>query len=180
MASSLELRMRDARDAVVPDAVRFFKLYDVRKHIFGTNHMWFGYFLTANISAWNVLPSDIQTAVESNAAKYAVLEQQDRAAGGLSTGRCSGVKACCSATQTPRPCVPSSGLTMPVGRVRSERRRGTCLKRARESWLDGPLNYFWRYDKSTKSLPFHCDLMSPRDLSASITFCNPAELTARR
>ena len=43
--------------------------------------MWSGYFLTANLDAWNALPPDLRAIVERNAAKYALLEQQDRIAG---------------------------------------------------------------------------------------------------
>lgn len=63
------------------DAVQFFKLYEVLKVASLTSHMWSGYFLTMNIDAWNALPADIQTVLQRNASKYALLEQQDREAG---------------------------------------------------------------------------------------------------
>ena len=80
MYTSLKTHLVDGLDLPV-DAVQFFKLYEVIKYVTYTNHMWSGYFLTANLDAWNALPPDIQAVVERNAAKYALIEQRDRSAG---------------------------------------------------------------------------------------------------
>lgn len=79
MYTSLKTRLVDGLELPV-DAVQLFKIYEVIKYISITNHMWTGYFVTANLDAWKALPPDIQAAVERNNSKYAVLEQQDREA----------------------------------------------------------------------------------------------------
>ncbi len=79
MFTSLKTRLVDGVE-LPTEAVQLFKIYEAIKYISYTNHMWTGYFLAANGDAWNALPADIRSVVERNAAKYAVLEQQDRIA----------------------------------------------------------------------------------------------------
>lgn len=76
MYTSLQTHIVDGLDLPV-GAVQLFKIYEVIKYVTYTNHMWSGYWLTGNLEAWNALPPDVQAIVERNAAKYALLEQQD-------------------------------------------------------------------------------------------------------
>lgn len=79
MYTSLKTHLIDGLELPV-DAVQLFKLYEALKYISITNHMWTGYFVTANMDAWKALPSDVQSIVERNEAKYAALEVADRLA----------------------------------------------------------------------------------------------------
>ncbi|MGP6155964.1 MAG: hypothetical protein ACLPYS_00245 [Vulcanimicrobiaceae bacterium] len=44
-----------------------------------TNHMWSAFWLLGNPDAWKALPASVQSVVERNAAKYAVLPRADTA-----------------------------------------------------------------------------------------------------
>jgi TRAP-type transport system periplasmic protein len=55
------------------------RLYEVQKYLSVTNHMWSAYWLLANPDAWKALPPAIQSVVERNAAKYALLQRADTA-----------------------------------------------------------------------------------------------------
>ena len=57
--------------------IETFKLYEVQKYLSLTNHRWGALSMTANVAAWNALPSDIQAIVERNANKYAKLSNHD-------------------------------------------------------------------------------------------------------
>jgi TRAP-type transport system periplasmic protein len=54
-----------------------FKLYEVQKYVSLTNHLWTGFNLMANLKLWQRFPSDIQTVIQRNAAKYTKLERAD-------------------------------------------------------------------------------------------------------
>jgi tripartite ATP-independent transporter DctP family solute receptor len=55
------------------------RLYEVQKYLSVTNHMWSAFHFLGNMEAWNALPRDIQSVVEKNLAKYAVLQRRDTA-----------------------------------------------------------------------------------------------------
>jgi tripartite ATP-independent transporter DctP family solute receptor len=53
------------------------RLYEVQKYLSVTNHMWSAFHFLGNQEAWNALPHDVQTVVERNLAKYALLQRGD-------------------------------------------------------------------------------------------------------
>jgi tripartite ATP-independent transporter DctP family solute receptor len=53
------------------------RIYEVQKFLSISNHIWGSYFLLANGDVWKSIPPDIQSAVERNAAKYALLQRRD-------------------------------------------------------------------------------------------------------
>jgi tripartite ATP-independent transporter DctP family solute receptor len=55
------------------------RLYEVQKYVSVTNHMWSAYHFLGNQEAWNALPRDVQSVVERNLAKYALLQRRDTA-----------------------------------------------------------------------------------------------------
>ena len=57
--------------------IETFKLFEVQKYLSLTSHRWGGLSMSVNPEAWNALPSDIQSVVQRNAAKYAKLSNND-------------------------------------------------------------------------------------------------------
>jgi TRAP-type transport system periplasmic protein len=55
------------------------RLYEVQKYISVTNHMWSAYHFLGNQEAWSALPRDVQSVVERNLTKYALLQRRDTA-----------------------------------------------------------------------------------------------------
>jgi tripartite ATP-independent transporter DctP family solute receptor len=55
-----------------------FKLYEVVKYVSMTNHMWSGFNLMAHLATWKSLPTDIQSVIERNAAKYVRLQRDEQ------------------------------------------------------------------------------------------------------
>jgi len=55
------------------------RLYEVQKYISVTNHMWSAYHFLGNQEAWSALPRDVQTTVERNLTKHALLQRRDTA-----------------------------------------------------------------------------------------------------
>ena len=55
------------------------RLYEVQKYVSVTNHMWSAYHFLGNQEAWNALPRDVQSVVERNLTKYALLQRGDTA-----------------------------------------------------------------------------------------------------
>ena len=55
------------------------RLFEVQKYLSVTNHMWGGFWMVANMDAWNALPNDIQAIVTRNEVKYAKLARTDTA-----------------------------------------------------------------------------------------------------
>jgi tripartite ATP-independent transporter DctP family solute receptor len=55
-----------------------FRHYEVMKYVSLTNHMWSGFNLIANQSAYRRLPQDLQTLVERHAARAVGLQRQDQ------------------------------------------------------------------------------------------------------
>jgi tripartite ATP-independent transporter DctP family solute receptor len=53
------------------------RLYEVQKYLSFTNHLWGGYWLLMNGDVWKSLPPDLQSVVERNASKYALLDRSD-------------------------------------------------------------------------------------------------------
>ncbi|MBV8298545.1 MAG: TRAP transporter substrate-binding protein [Candidatus Eremiobacteraeota bacterium] len=53
------------------------RLYEVQKYVSVTNHMWSAYHFLGNQEAWNALPRDVQSVVERNLTKYALLQRRD-------------------------------------------------------------------------------------------------------
>ncbi len=53
------------------------RLYEVQKYLSVTNHMWSAYHFLGNQDAWKALPPDVQTIVERNLAKSALLQRRD-------------------------------------------------------------------------------------------------------
>ena len=58
--------------------VDLFKLYEVVKYVSLTNHMWSGFNLLANQSAWMRLPGDLRAIVGRNVGKYVRLQREDQ------------------------------------------------------------------------------------------------------
>jgi TRAP-type transport system periplasmic protein len=56
------------------------KFYEVQKYGSMTNHVWDGYWMCCNTDAWNALPPDLQTIVESSFNDISILQRQDTAA----------------------------------------------------------------------------------------------------
>ena len=57
-----------------------FKLYEVVKFVSMTNHMWSGFNQLAHGPTWQRLPSDIQTVIERQLARFVRLQRQDQEA----------------------------------------------------------------------------------------------------
>jgi tripartite ATP-independent transporter DctP family solute receptor len=55
------------------------RLYEVQKYLSVTNHMWSAFHFLGNMDAWNALPREVQSVVEKNLAKYALLQRRDTA-----------------------------------------------------------------------------------------------------
>ena len=55
------------------------RLYEVQKYVSVTNHMWSAYHFLGNQEAWSALPRDVQSVVERNLTKYALLQRRDTA-----------------------------------------------------------------------------------------------------
>jgi tripartite ATP-independent transporter DctP family solute receptor len=55
------------------------RLYEVQKYLSVTNHMWSAYHFLGNQEAWNALPRDVQSVVDRNLTKYALLQRRDTA-----------------------------------------------------------------------------------------------------
>ncbi len=53
------------------------RLYEVQKYLSVTNHMWSAYHFLGNQEAWSALPRDVQSVVERNLTKYALLQRGD-------------------------------------------------------------------------------------------------------
>src|SRR5262245_20443340 len=53
------------------------RLYEVQSYLSLTAHWWSGFTLLANAEAWGALPRAVQEVVESNAAKFALLQRED-------------------------------------------------------------------------------------------------------
>jgi TRAP-type transport system periplasmic protein len=53
------------------------KLYEVQKYCSLTNHMWDGYWVIANLRAWDRLPADLQAIVARHLNDAAVVERAD-------------------------------------------------------------------------------------------------------
>jgi TRAP-type transport system periplasmic protein len=77
--TSLQTHIVDGLDFPI-GAIELFKLYEVQRYVTLTNHMWSGYWLTANLDVWNGLPADVRAIVERNAAKAALAERADNTA----------------------------------------------------------------------------------------------------
>ena len=57
--------------------VQSLRLYEVQRYLSLTGHWWTGFTLLANAEAWAALPGEIQTVVERNAERYALLQRAD-------------------------------------------------------------------------------------------------------
>src|SRR6185503_14694018 len=55
-----------------------FKHYEVMKYVSMTNHMWSGFNMLANRSAWMRLPADLQGIIERNVTRAVRLQRQDQ------------------------------------------------------------------------------------------------------
>ena len=53
------------------------RLYEVQKYLSVTNHMWSAFHFLGNQEAWNAMPRDVQSIVERNLTKYALLQRRD-------------------------------------------------------------------------------------------------------
>jgi tripartite ATP-independent transporter DctP family solute receptor len=74
--TALQTRVFDGQEnpyAIIDTA----RLYEVQKYLSQTNHMWSAYHFLGNQEAWNALPRDVQSVVERNLAKYALLQRHD-------------------------------------------------------------------------------------------------------
>ncbi|GAC1617589.1 MAG: TRAP transporter substrate-binding protein [Candidatus Elarobacter sp.] len=74
--TALQTRVFDGQEnpyAIIDTA----RLYEVQKYLSVTNHMWSAYHFLGNQEAWNALPRDLQSLVERNLSKYALLQRRD-------------------------------------------------------------------------------------------------------
>ncbi|MDP9105834.1 MAG: TRAP transporter substrate-binding protein [Candidatus Eremiobacteraeota bacterium] len=74
--TALQSRVFDGQEnpfAIIDTA----RLYEVQKYLSITNHMWSAYHFLGNQDAWKALPPDVQSVVERNLAKYALLQRRD-------------------------------------------------------------------------------------------------------
>ena len=60
-----------------PAIIQVARLFEVPKYMSITNHMWSAWHFLANMDAWKALPPDVQSVIERNAAKYALLQRAD-------------------------------------------------------------------------------------------------------
>ena len=58
--------------------VDLFKLYEVVKYVSMTSHMWSGFNLLANQSAWTRLPGDLTAVIDRNVRKHVRLQREDQ------------------------------------------------------------------------------------------------------
>ena len=56
------------------------KLYEIQKYVSMTNHGWSGFNLLGNWKLWQRFPSDVQSIIERNAAKYVRLQRAELSA----------------------------------------------------------------------------------------------------
>ena len=74
--SALQTRLVDGQEnplAIIETA----KLYEVQKYLAVTNHMWDGFWFLANKRAWEAMPENIRTIVETEFNASAVAERDD-------------------------------------------------------------------------------------------------------
>jgi len=57
--------------------VQSLRLHEVQRYLSLTAHWWTGFTLLANAASWQALPAEIQTIVERNADKFALLQRAD-------------------------------------------------------------------------------------------------------
>jgi tripartite ATP-independent transporter DctP family solute receptor len=57
--------------------VQSLRLYEVQRYLSLTAHWWTGFTLLANAAAWGALPAEIQTVIERNADRFALLQRAD-------------------------------------------------------------------------------------------------------
>lgn len=55
-----------------------FRHYEVMQYVSMTNHMWSGFNLIANQAAWRRLPRDVQTLIDTHAARAVRLQREDQ------------------------------------------------------------------------------------------------------
>jgi len=58
--------------------VDLFKLYEVVKYVSMTNHMWSGFNLLANQTAWMRLPAGVTAVIDRNVRKHVRLQREDQ------------------------------------------------------------------------------------------------------
>src|SRR5580700_6591105 len=76
--SALQTKIVDGQEnplAIISTA----KLYEVQKYCSLTNHMWDGYWVLANMRAWEKLPADLQVIVAKHLNDAAIKERDDTA-----------------------------------------------------------------------------------------------------
>ena len=56
------------------------KLYEIQKYVSMTNHGWSGFNLLGNWKLWQRFPTDVQSIIERNAAKYVRLQRAELSA----------------------------------------------------------------------------------------------------
>lgn len=74
--SSLQTRIVDGQENALP-IINSGKLYEVQKYCSITNHMWDGYWVVANKTAFNALPDGLRSIVTDNFNKAAVAQRRD-------------------------------------------------------------------------------------------------------
>jgi tripartite ATP-independent transporter DctP family solute receptor len=57
--------------------VQSLRLHEVQRYLSLTAHWWTGFTLLANARSWQALPAEIQTVVERNADRFALLQRAD-------------------------------------------------------------------------------------------------------
>ena len=58
--------------------MELFKHYEVMKYASMTNHMWSGFNMLANQTAWNKIPADVRDAIERQLPRAVRLQRQDQ------------------------------------------------------------------------------------------------------
>ena len=87
-AEPVTINSADILDAVRADRIDaqenplalmdFFGIYDLVKYVSLSNHMWSGFNMLANQSAWTRLPDDIRTVIERNVTTSVRLQRADQ------------------------------------------------------------------------------------------------------
>jgi tripartite ATP-independent transporter DctP family solute receptor len=54
-----------------------FRLFEVQRYVSLTRHSWSGFNMLANLERWRSLPEEVQTVIERNTARVAVLQRAD-------------------------------------------------------------------------------------------------------
>ena len=72
--TALQTKVVDGQDTPLV-TIETSRYYEVQKYLSLTDHNWSGLLVVANADLWKNLPSDLQTIIERNNTKYALIER---------------------------------------------------------------------------------------------------------